>query len=190
MKYTERIEKAIQTASTLHRNQKRKSDKELPYVSHLFSVATILSEHTDDEDVIVAGFLHDAIEDTEYTKKELEKDFGKKVTEIVLDVSEDNIRDGKVRPWKDRKERYIKHLKVASEDALLVSTADKLHNLHSIINECEKVGNKFLEKLSTGPEEQIWFNESVLEVLKKRIDNKLVDKFEEEVIKFKELALK
>ena len=61
MIYNAQIERAIKKAATLHRAQNRKGEDDLPYVTHLFSVAVILSQYTSDEDVIVAGLLHDTI---------------------------------------------------------------------------------------------------------------------------------
>ena len=61
---TPKIQKAINTATTLHKDQKRKGG-EYPYAVHLFSVAWILKDYTEDEDVIVASLLHDVLEVTE-----------------------------------------------------------------------------------------------------------------------------
>lgn len=58
MKYTERIHNTIDLVSSLHANQKRKGS-DTPYVSHCFGVAFILSNYTSDEDIIIAGLLHD-----------------------------------------------------------------------------------------------------------------------------------
>lgn len=94
MKYTPRIEKAIQVASHAHRNQTRKSDGNMPYISHPFSVLVILSEHTKDENTMIAGLLHDVLEDAdpnEYTEQKLRDIFGEKVVSIVKEVSEQKI---------------------------------------------------------------------------------------------------
>ncbi|MBL7045544.1 MAG: HD domain-containing protein [Parcubacteria group bacterium] len=185
MKYTPRLEEAIKTATNLHRNQRRKSGKDLPYVSHLFSVAIILSEYTEDENVIIAGLLHDALEDTEYTAEQLEENFGTRVKEIVLDVSETNVEDGEPVQWKERKTAYIEHLKVASEEALLVSVADKIHNLRSILDGLEEFGMEFLSTFSTGPELQLWYNESVYGILKERSKSDMVRLYGELIEKAK-----
>ena len=67
MAYSYRIEQAIKAASVLHREQVRKGSVPFPYITHLFAVAMIASDYTDDEDVIVAALLHDTIEDTDYS---------------------------------------------------------------------------------------------------------------------------
>ena len=68
------LEQAIKKASLLHAHQKRKSGHNVPYVTHLFSVGALLSTYADREDVIVAGLLHDTLEDTPYTAEELEEE--------------------------------------------------------------------------------------------------------------------
>lgn len=134
MKLTPKIQKAIYKASVLHKGQKRKVE-DLPFVTHLFSVAFILSNYTDNENIIVAGLLHDALEDVKaYYFKDLEKDFGERVTKIVKEVSEDkdpNIEENKKATWQRRKEGYLSHLKNASYEAMMVCCADKIHNLRS-----------------------------------------------------------
>ena len=87
MKFTPIITKAINTAATLHDGQERKGDG-LPYIVHPFSVALILMEYSQDEDVIVAGLLHDTIEDTGYTREQMEEDFGERVWQVphILDT--------------------------------------------------------------------------------------------------------
>ena len=80
---TPRIEKAIEIAIRIHERQKRKGDGVTPYVVHPISVAILLSRYTDDEDLLIAAFLHDALEDTSYSTLQLKKDFGSKVIKIV-----------------------------------------------------------------------------------------------------------
>ena len=86
--YTYKIEQAIKAAAILHDGQLRKGNVPLPYITHLYAVAMILESYTEDEDTIVAGLLHDTLEDTDYTPEELEADFGKEVCEAVLAVTE------------------------------------------------------------------------------------------------------
>lgn len=170
-----RIQKAIYIAASQHRTQTRKLN-DLPYIVHPFSVAWLLSEQTNDEDVIVAALLHDVVEDTDgYTLKDIARDFGDNVAAIVGEVSED-----KKLPWKERKEKYIEGLKSASTGAILVSAADKIHNifsLHELFLETGKFswGNEFKSF-----EESKWFYEAVFEVVKERLEkHPLIDEFKD-----------
>ena len=66
MNLTPRIEYAIRTVALLHDGQTRRAEQNIPYVSHVFSVAVLLSHYSDDEDVFIGGLLHDVLEDTNY----------------------------------------------------------------------------------------------------------------------------
>ena len=178
MNLTPTIERAIQKASLLHRNQERRGSPNFPYITHLFSVAAILSNYTRDEEVIVAGLLHDTLEDTTYTREELQTDFGKSIAEIVEQVSETKEESGQKVPWKTRKEGYIGRLETARREALMVSAADKIHNLRSTISDFQRYGPSIWKNYSAGPEEQLWFNREVLAVLKNRLNNGIVAEFE------------
>jgi len=134
MQYSPAIEKAIQKAAILHEGQRRKGSQEPPYVTHLFAVAAILSGHTDDEEVIIAGLLHDTLEDTDYTKEELQFEFGERVAAIVAGVTIPTPEDGEKSTWVGSRERYIENLKNAPKESLLVSGADKIHNFLSVLD--------------------------------------------------------
>lgn len=134
MTHTPKIEKAIHKASLLHRKQVRKGEDELPYITHLFSVFIILAKYTHDEDVLIAGLLHDTLEDTRYTGDELEGDFGCQIRKIVEGVTEPKYQDGVLMKWEDRKQAYITGLKHGLKESLIVSAADKIHNFQSVID--------------------------------------------------------
>lgn len=182
MKLTSKIQKAIYKAGVLHKGQKRKTDN-LPYTTHPFSVAFILSNYTNDEDVIVAGLLHDVLEDVKgYYFKDLEKDFGSKVAGIVKEVSEDkdpNIEEDKKATWQRRKEGYLSYLKNSSYEAMMVCCADKIHNLGSDIEAYKEQGNKIWENFNSSSDKRMWFYEEVLKILEEKLDNKIVKEFEE-----------
>ena len=187
MKYTP-IEKAIQVATNAHRKQTRKSDEDMPYISHLVSVLVILSEYTDDENVLIAGLLHDVLEDAdpnEYTQQKLRDIFGDKVVSIVLEVSEQ--KDGSLsdsaakKNWRERKEAYLKHLETASEEALLVSTADKLNSITCLMEEYKKEGPAMWARFNASKEEQVWFYKKFAEIADKRLKNELGKMFNSEM---------
>ena len=133
--YAYNIEQAIRAAAILHQDQFRKGAVAIPYISHLASVVFILRDYTNDEDTLIAAWLHDTLEDTDYTVEELEADFGKKVAKIVTSLSEPKEKDGEKLPWMDRKKAYAAQLKKGSQAALMIAAADKSHNFRSIIEE-------------------------------------------------------
>lgn len=197
MKYTPRIEKAIQVASNAHRKQTRKGDENMPYASHPFSVLVILSEYTDDEDVLISGLLHDVLEDAdpnEYTEQKLGDMFGEKVASIVREVSEQ--KDGSLSEtdaknnWQKRKEAYLEHLQTVSEEALLVSTADKLHNVLSLMEDSKHEGPNMWSRFNAPKEKQLWFYKRFAEVAGGRLKNNLREIFNKEIVNLETIVLR
>ena len=89
MNSTPSLDEAIKLASHLHRNQTRNDNNKTPYISHLMSVAMILTHVTDDKDIVIAGLMHDSLEDVpHYTYDMLVEDCGKRVADIVKHVTE------------------------------------------------------------------------------------------------------
>jgi len=193
MKLTPKIQKAINKASILHDGQRRKGNN-LPYIVHPFSVAFILSIYTDDEDIIAAGLLHDVLEDVKgYYFKDLKKDFGSRISKIVKEISEDkdpNIKEDKKATWQTRKEKYLSHLKNASYEAMMVCCADKIHNLHSLIEAYKEQGDELWKKFNASLDKKLWFYEEILRILKEKLDNEIVKDFEKVYLKAKKLFKK
>lgn len=182
MTLTPKVTKAIEKAAQLHNNQSRKGKDYLPYISHPYSVALLLSRYTTDEDVIAAGLLHDILEDVDkYSIESMEHDFGERVVRIVKEVSEnrDGIFDHPEKdPWTVCKERYINNLHIISHEGLMVSAADKIHNLNDTIQDFKNEGHGLWEKFSAPKEQQLWFYGAVLELLRERLMNGIVYEFE------------
>lgn len=124
------LKRALDYAAHCHRGQRRKyPNVEIPYMSHPAGVAVILTRHGFDEDVVAAGALHDTLEDTSATLKDLRSRFGERVAELVLDVTERHPW----LSWELRKAQYLEHFKVKSWPAQAITLADKIDNLESIV---------------------------------------------------------
>lgn len=117
-------------AAHKHRDQRRKDAAASPYVNHPLALADVLANEggVEDVDVLCAALLHDTIEDTETTVEELQREFGSKITSIVLEVTDD-----KSLPKAERKRLQIEHAGHASHEARLVKLADKVCNLRDIL---------------------------------------------------------
>jgi (p)ppGpp synthase/HD superfamily hydrolase len=182
---TPKLGEAINIASRLHLNQVRKADEGLPYISHPFSVAWILSSYTDDEDTIIAGLLHDILEDVPgYHYSNLQEDFGTAVADIVRELSEDkdpNMASDDAATWVHRKEKYLEGLQHHSEKALMVCAADKIHNLQAMIESHSKQGDSMWDKFNAPADRKIWFYEEILKVLQRRLNNDIVRDYEKEL---------
>lgn len=185
------IKKALFKAVKLHKGQLRKGESApVHFVSHLLSVAEILARHTRDEAVLVAGLLHDALEDGEpkYAPDALKKDFGARVCRIVGELAERDA-DGTVKPkkakpraasWRDRrKERYLKHLEYASQAALMVCCADKTHNFSSLLRAYNEQGEALWRQFKTPREDILWFFGEVARILKKRLKKPIAKELQE-----------
>lgn len=127
--FTPRLHRALDLAAIAHAGQLRKDPGlHIPHVAHVYGVAFLLARYGFDEDVVVAGLLHDVLEDSPRHEVEV-KAFGERVYGIVRQVSE-ATRGG---AWVQRKVRYAQALRDAWPEAKAVSCADKIHNMQSIL---------------------------------------------------------
>jgi len=123
--------KALSFASHKHKDQRRKDVDASPYINHPISLADILCNEGQiaDIEVICAALLHDTVEDTNTTPEELELEFGLRIRDIVMEVTDD-----KTLPKAERKRLQIEHAAHASDAAKLVKLADKISNLRDMAN--------------------------------------------------------
>ena len=143
--YSDRINHALAFAAKHHDRQVRKGTR-LPYLTHPANVAIILTRYGRDEETVVAGILHDVIEDCvreNYTREMLEQRIGDKFGEAVLDtvltVTQRNVDDeGNDLSSDERKDDYLERLSGASESARWVCAADKLHNAGTIVADLKR----------------------------------------------------
>lgn len=139
---SEKLNEAIFFAAKAHGSQCRKMEK-IPYILHSMEVAAIIGSMTTDEDVMMAGLLHDVIEDTAFSYEEISEHFGKRVADLVASETEDKHKD---RPatetWKQRKEESIAVLRdTADENVRILWLADKLSNMRSLYRNWMKKGD-------------------------------------------------
>lgn len=130
---TPRLARALRQAAFWHRDGKRRGSG-VPYLEHVLSVALILDRMHYPEDVVIAGLLHDAIEDTEATAELIESEFGPHVASLVARCSETKRdAEGRKRSWEERKRDHLRSLVDAPEEVRAILLADKLHNLLSML---------------------------------------------------------
>ena len=116
-------------AAQAHAGQVR-SSSDTPYFEHVAAVALILDRVGFPEDVVIAGLLHDVVEDTAASFEDVASRFGETVSELVRHCSEvKNDDQGNKRPWIDRKRDHLAALAEAPAEARAIVLADKLHNL-------------------------------------------------------------
>ena len=161
------IDLAIEVAVRAHQNQVRKGT-DIPYITHPMAVGIILAKVGCPDEIIVAGILHDTVEDTEVTLDTIRKIFGEKIASIVKGVSEPD----KSLPWEERKGDTLNYLKTAPLAVRLVACADKLHNIRTIATEHEKIGDQVWERFRKGRSDQEGYYRGLVESLCNRSDNK------------------
>jgi (p)ppGpp synthase/HD superfamily hydrolase len=197
-KYSERIDTALRVAAAAHHEDVRKGTA-VPYVMHPFHVGLILDRHGFAEDVVIAGVLHDVLEDPDYAAESvqsrlravcpplaeapveghgfkdafiahLQKAFGTAALELVEHVSERKLDEsGAKRPWRARKEDQLASLVSASEGVCALKAADCLHNLHALTRDVRANGAGTMDRFNASSEETVWYHQSVADAVAARL---------------------
>ncbi len=175
------IVKALEFASVAHKNQRRKTEDEVPYISHPASVGLLLAHHHFPEPVIIAGILHDVIEDTQFGYSDIETRFGKEVADLVQHVTED-----KAAPWLQRKQGYTDHLNNAPDEALIISATDSLSNMRSMKAGLEKQHADNTKLIFNMAKQMLTYVPQRYEIISKRIKHKLVEEWHEAILELQE----
>ncbi len=170
--YSPLIERAVRTAVRLHEGQTRKTDPDLPYVTHLFHVAFIVQAHGFPETAVAAALLHDALEDTEYTPEELAGDFGEDVCAIVMAVTE---RKG--LRWEERKRLYLDTVAASGPEVKAVCAADKIHNLSTILDAYAERGEALWSTFRRGREKTLRFYVEALTAVSAGWSHPIIDAY-------------
>jgi (p)ppGpp synthase/HD superfamily hydrolase len=154
-----RFEEALSYAARHHREQPRKGTR-IPYIAHLLQVAGMVLEAGGDEELAIAALLHDAVEDAAAgeagrVRHEIEEAFGSRVLAIVEGLTDADTQPKP--PWRERKQRYLERLRTESADVLLVSSADKLHNVRAILRDLGTVGESLWSRFTGGKQGTLWY---------------------------------
>ena len=136
-----KLNEAILYAAQQHSGQLRKGTN-LPYIVHPMEVLNILSRMNAHEELLMAGVLHDVVEDTEATIEDIAARFGDTVAELVNAHTEQH----KDLPWWERKLASIDHLRTAPRDVKLLIMADKLSNIRSMAADHARIGDNLWER--------------------------------------------
>jgi (p)ppGpp synthase/HD superfamily hydrolase len=151
-----RFLRAFAFAAEKHSGQTRKAST-IPYIAHLMGVASLVLEAGGDEDLAIAALLHDVVEDCGGTPmlKEVRRWFGRRVAKVVDGCTDSDTLPK--APWRERKEKYIARLKKENEDTRLVSAADKLNNVRSIVSDYRAIGESVWSRFNGGREGTLWY---------------------------------
>ena len=182
-----RFLRAFEFAASKHARQTRKAST-IPYVAHLMGVAALVLEAGGDEDQAIAALLHDVVEDCGGAPmlRQVRRRFGNRVAKIV-----DGCTDADTYPkppWRERKERYLKHLVTADADTRLVSAADKLNNVRSILADYRETGESVWVRFNGGREGTLWYYRTLLDIFTQGQSNRVVRELKLAVEELEELA--
>lgn len=153
------LEVAVRFAFEKHEGQKRKGSI-VPYIVHPVDVMNILLEMDGDTNLLVAGLLHDVVEDAGVTVSEIEQRFGKDVAEMVAGHSED-----KSLTWKERKLEAIRETEQGDVRLKMLVLADKLSNLKSLYYDYKKCGEAVWNRFNAPKEMQAWYYSRMIDAL-------------------------
>ena len=166
---TKRISEALALAVKAHDGQTRKGTN-IPYIAHPLGVAAIALDYGATEDQAIAALLHDVLEDGgAHYADDIRESFGEAVLAIVEGCT-DGVPDaqGKKADWKERKLHYLDHLATASDEIILVSGADKLHNARAIVSDLQSIGPKVFNRFTAGRDGTLWYYRQLADIFSRR----------------------
>jgi (p)ppGpp synthase/HD superfamily hydrolase len=196
--YSERVDAALRFAAVAHHGQVRKGS-DVPYVMHPFHVGLILDRYGFGEDVVIAGILHDVLEDPHYEDSTVQQrlqrscpaleqapadgdgfkeavivhlraTFGQAVLALVSHVTERKVDEsGTRRPWTVRKHEQLAALVEAPVEVCAIKGADCLHNLRAMARDLRDQGERAMTRFKAGPAEIIWYNTTVVACVSTRL---------------------
>ena len=194
---TGRFAEAVSYAAIAHAGQVRKGT-DVPYLSHLLSVAALVLEHGGNEVQATAGVLHDVVEDCGGLRRleDVRAVFGDEIATLVHALSDAAPVDGAPKEaWKPRKETYLAHLRemvAADHPAALVSLCDKLHNARAIVADASDEagpGVRVWDRFTGTAAETAWYYRSLADAFRSgRLPARAVAAFDATVTELARLA--
>jgi (p)ppGpp synthase/HD superfamily hydrolase len=172
-----RLQQAFRYAAEQHDGQTRKQTA-VPYLSHLMGVASLVLEAGGDEDLAIAALLHDVAEDCGGIPRlrEIRKLFGPPVANIVAQLSDSF---GEPKPdWIKRKRSYLRGLKRHNAETRLVSAADKLHNVRTILADYRQQGESIWARFSGGKDGTLWYYRALCDEYQRHRPNHITRELE------------
>src|SRR3977135_4044833 len=171
------LQRAFRYAAEKHAGQTRKQSA-VPYLSHLMAVASLVLEAGGDEDMAIAALLHDVVEDCGGMPRlrEVRKQFGSPVAKIV-----EGCTDSFVEPkpeWLERKKKDLREVKHADAETRLVSAADKLHNVRTILADYRRDGESVWKRFSGKREGTLWYYRALSDEYRRRNPNRITPELE------------
>jgi (p)ppGpp synthase/HD superfamily hydrolase len=190
-----RFTSAIDYARHIHIETRKGSN--IPFMAHILGVASLVMGENGHapvevtEDMVIAALLHDAVEDHGGMPRlrDIEHNFGADVARMVEGLSDSFVESENEKPsWEERKGCYIRRLEQEPLDVQLISAADKLYNVRTIVADYRDIGPRVWERFKRGRDQQLWYYKELLRVFRAHPTNRIVDEFERVVAELETLA--
>lgn len=167
---SERMDRAFAMARELHKDQKRKNIP-TPFLSHPMTVASLVLENSDDEDLVIIALLHDVVEDAGGlpTLERVREQFGDRIADGVNWLSDSS--ESPRPPKRERNLAYMQKMLDAPEELVVVSCCDKIANLRSMAADYLILGDAIWSAYSLPPEETVANYQNLLKIYKQRLGN-------------------
>jgi (p)ppGpp synthase/HD superfamily hydrolase len=165
-KHSDRLMAARRFAIAAHYGQRRAGNGR-PFVVHPAEVGRILlNYYPHDEELVIAGFLHDTVEDTSTTIEEVTRLFGERVAGLVFSVTD--VEQG---TWRKTRQLVLNRLENAEPDTLRLKIADGFSNSRSLLRECliRGVDSRGRTSRATNPEDMYWYHGGICQVAERKI---------------------
>ena len=193
--FTHRLTRAVDYARVLH--IERRKGTGIPYMAHLFGVASLVMGEAGltgapvTEDMVIAGILHDAVEDHGGAARleDIRLNFGPEVARMVEGLSDTLAEDpNKKEPWEKRKEAYLERLRGEPADVRLISAADKLYNARSILEDYRLIKSEIWKRFNRPRKMQLWYFNELIKVFQSTGKMRIVDELRRVVDELEELS--
>lgn len=165
------LHEAMMMAVEAHKGQVRKGT-DIPYIVHPMEVLQILTAMNGDTELLIAGVLHDIVEDTAVTAEDIRERFGDVVADLVCHHTED-----KSKSWEERKQVTIDEIYKGERSVRYLIFADMLSNLRSQWADYQKVGESLWERFNAPKEKQSWYYSARLDAFDDLMDDECAAKF-------------
>ncbi|MCS6913902.1 MAG: HD domain-containing protein [Myxococcales bacterium] len=167
--YSRALDEALALAAQAHHGQLRKGS-DVPYIQHPVHVALLLVRHGFPDEVVIAGVLHDVVEDTDVQLSYIAARFGTEVARLVEGVTERKTDEaGQERPWRTRKEEQLRHLAEADPACAALKAADALHNCQTTLGDVMRLGAAAWSRFKVPAEEQLWYYTNLAQLVRQRL---------------------
>ena len=184
---SDRFDQALLYAHELHGDQYRRGTP-VPYMAHLMGVASLVLEYGGDEEQAIAALLHDSIEDSGHLTSygEIHRRFGERVTDIVRACTDADTTPRP--PWLERKAAYVARVSHEPADARLVSAADKLYNVRTLLKDYRQTGHGVWQRYTGDPADVLWYYRALVTEFRVAGEHPIVDELDRAVAQLEEVV--